>query len=44
MDKAQNIVLNEFRAGKLGLITLDEVPSDREAFPTGKGESEHASE
>ena len=40
MDKAQNIVLNEFRAGKLGLITLDEVPSDREAFPTGKGESE----
>lgn len=44
MDKAQNIVLNEFRAGKLGLITLDEVSSDREAFPTGKGESEHASE
>lgn len=28
MDKAQNIVLNEFRAGKLGLITLDEVPLD----------------
>lgn len=26
LEKAQNIVLNEFRAGKLGLVTLDEVP------------------
>ncbi|MDD7763495.1 MAG: ribosome biogenesis GTPase YlqF [Selenomonas sp.] len=27
LEKAQNIVLNEFRAGKLGLVTLDEVPA-----------------
>ena len=27
LEKAQNIVLNEFRAGKLGLVTLDGVPS-----------------
>ncbi len=26
MEKAQNIVLNEFRAGKLGNVSLDEVP------------------
>ena len=26
LEKAQNIVLNEFRAGKLGLVTLDEIP------------------
>ena len=28
LEKAQNIVLNEFRAGKLGLVTLDEVPAE----------------
>ena len=28
LEKAQNIVLNEFRAGKLGLVTLDTVPAD----------------
>ena len=27
LEKAQNIILNEFRAGKLGLVTLDEVPA-----------------
>lgn len=27
LEKAQNIVLNEFRAGKLGLVILDEVPA-----------------
>lgn len=27
LEKAQNIVLNEFRAGKLGLVTLDEAPA-----------------
>ena len=27
LEKAQNIVLTEFRAGKLGLVTLDEVPA-----------------
>ena len=27
LEKAQNIVLNEFPAGKLGLVTLDGVPS-----------------
>lgn len=27
LEKAQNIVLNEFRAGKLVLVTLDEVPA-----------------
>lgn len=27
LEKTQNIVLNEFRAGKLGLVTLDEVPA-----------------
>ena len=26
LEKAQNIVLTEFRSGKLGLVTLDEVP------------------
>ena len=26
LEKAQNIVLNEFRAGKIGLVTLDEIP------------------
>ena len=31
LEKAQNIVLNEFRAGKLGLVTLDEVPADDSA-------------
>jgi len=28
LEKAQNIVLNEFRAGKLGLVTLDEIPAE----------------
>jgi ribosome biogenesis GTPase A len=31
LEKAQNIVLTEFRAGKLGLVTLDEVPVDTAA-------------
>ena len=31
LEKAQNIVLNEFRAGKLGLVTLDEVPAAEKA-------------
>ena len=29
MEKAQNIVLNEFRAGKLGNVSLDEVPGKK---------------
>lgn len=29
MEKAQNIVLNEFRAGKLGNVSLDEVPGQK---------------
>ncbi len=28
LEKAQTVVLNEFRAGKLGLVTLDAVPED----------------
>ena len=31
LEKAQNIVLNEFRAGKLGNVSLDEVPGTVEA-------------
>lgn len=29
LEKAQNIVLNEFRAGKLGLLTLDKLPEQK---------------
>lgn len=44
LEKAQNIVLNEFRSGKLGLVTLDEVPADESADGKEKVSEAAASE
>lgn len=40
LEKAQQIVLNEFRAGKLGLVTLDEVPVGSGKEADGEGTKE----
>ena len=42
LEKAQNIVLTEFRSGKLGLVTLDEVPqsASTEAADEKRGDKE----
>lgn len=39
LEKAQNVVFNEFRSGKLGLVTLDAVPDVKQA-PEGQPSAE----
>ena len=42
LEKAQNIVLTEFRSGKLGLVTLDEVPQAPATEPAGEERGDEA--
>ena len=42
LEKAQNIVLTEFRSGKLGLATLDEVPQAPATEPAGEDRGNEA--
>ena len=42
LEKAQNIVLTEFRSGKLGLVTLDEVPQVPATDPAGEERGDEA--
>ena len=42
LEKAQNIVLTEFRSGKLGLVTLDEVPQVPATEPAGEERGDEA--
>ena len=42
LEKAQNIVLTEFRSGKLGLVTLDEVPQAPTTEPAGEERGDEA--
>lgn len=42
LEKAQNIVLTEFRSGKLGLVTLDEVPQAPATEPASEERGDEA--
>lgn len=42
LEKAQNIVLTEFRSGKLGLVTLDKVPQAPATEPAGEERGDEA--